>query len=186
VSAEHKRFLVAELMRIDANVLARCNCAIAGGAVRDVEHGVPFKDVDVAFWNMSIPEFLETWRQYFDRCPHPVVINGENFGMASVGGDDPRLQTVFQFRLLGTPVGDVDVDWLLYGPQFRTLQDVLDSHDHTISQYGMWFDEEFSSHIAYFGKDIGHCYRLRQDVSDQRVARVKEICAALNWSYNGS
>jgi hypothetical protein len=186
MSAMHKQFLVAELMRTDANVLARCNCAIAGGAVRDVEHDVPFKDVDVAFWNMSIPEFLETWRQYFDRCPYPVQIDAESFGMVSVGEDDPRLQTVFQFKLLGTPVGDVDVDWLLYGPQYRTLQDVLNTHDHSISQYGMWFDEDFSSHVKYFGKKVGHCYRLRSDLTDDRVICVQATCAKLNWSYNGS
>lgn len=184
MSAEHKRFLIAELMRTDANVLARCNCAIAGGAVRDVEHGVPFKDVDVAFWNMSIPEFLETWRQYAARCPYPMVIEGST--EASAEGDDSRVQSVLQFTLLGTPVGDVSVDWLLYNSEYRTLQDVVGSHDHSISQYGMWFDEHFSSHIKYFGKEVGQCYRLRPDVTDERLARVKATCEKLNWSYNGS
>lgn len=184
MSKEHKQFLLDELLRVDANVLARCNCAIAGGAVRDVQHGVPFKDVDVAFWNMSIPEFLETWRQYFDRCPYPVQINGRT--QASTEGDDSRVQTVLQFTLLGTPLGDVEVDWLLYNREYRTLQGVLDSHDHSISQYAMWYDEEFAHHVGYFGKEEGHCYRLRPDISDERVLRVENTCAKLGWSYNGS
>lgn len=186
MSDKYKSFLLEELLRVDANVRPHCNCAIAGGAVRDVQHGVPFKDVDVAFWNMSVPEFLETWRQYFDRCPYPVQIDARSFGEASLLADDARLQTVFQFKLLGTPMGDVDVDWLLYGEQFRTLQEVLDSHDHSISQYAMWYDEEFAHHVGYFGKEAGHCYQLRPDVSDERVTCVRNTCVKLGWSYNGS
>lgn len=184
MSKEHKQFLLDELLRVDANVLACCNCAIAGGAVRDVQHGFPFKDVDVAFWNMNPAEFLETWRQYFARCPYPVKIDGCT--QASAEGDDSRVQAVLQFTLIGTPLGDVEVDWLLYNQEYTTLQEVLDSHDHSISQYGMWYDEEFDHHVGYFGKEVGHCYRLRPDISDERVTRVKETCVKLDWSYNGS
>lgn len=160
------------------------DCALTGGCIRDLYHGVDYKDVDIAFWGLPkkpwnvialLAEEIE--KLGFRRAERP-----EDATKQPSDADADRVDSVITFE---SGCGET-VDVLFYSHQHHTLKDVLDSHDHTISQFAAYLDRGNEVRYVYRNSHfMGKCHRLRDNVSAERIQRVWYTSQKLGWQYVG-
>lgn len=166
----------ATLLRIDSCLVRPAGVMLAGGAVRDAHFGVKPKDFDFTFYNCTVVQVQECLRQFAARSPY--VVECETFDHYD-GGDD-RLLTVVKVTEWRDHV-PYCMDWIVYNA--GTCEAVLESFDHSINQFYMRYDSNFSLHIGHHG-EWGVCTRnANATCPDERAARMQELARQIDWEY---
>lgn len=190
----------ARVLAAASRVLPHGSYGICGGAVRDLAHGQPYKDIDLAVWGdttaTQFDDVIQHLREEFgednvaimDEFCHEATIQ-----YAADLGLDPdvanRLEYVTKLTVYDEDQDkQFDLDVLHYGKHHRSLVDVLRTHDHSISQYGAVLEQDKRWVDLYWLADHepGKCYQLREDVSVDRLNRVMATCERLGWVYVGA
>lgn len=165
---------------------------LAGGCVRDQLLGRHPKDIDlvvVGAREVQVLEIINHCNDFFDsvRNSHELAKVYARDGMSDYAskfpGEEDRFHAIAQYEPMHD--GGLPVDVLIYADRIRTLADVTDSHDHTINQFVAWITIQGLFQAEYFGNITawGTCLQLRPHVTDERIKRVKQICAELGWTY---
>lgn len=174
--ADWTREQAATLLRIDSCLVNPASVMLAGGAVRDAHFGVKPKDFDFGFYNCTVAQVQECLRQFAARSPY--VVECETFDQYD-GGDD-HLLTVIKVTEWRDHV-PYCMDWIVYNTGIREA--VLESFDHSINQFFMRYDSNFSLHIGHHG-EWGVCTRNTGTYcSPERVERFKEMARIADWEY---
>jgi hypothetical protein len=177
-NAEWTREQAATLLRIDSCLVQPAGVMLAGGAIRDAYFGVKPKDFDFVFYNCTSEHVLECLRQFTTRSPYAV----ETEFFDQYDGGDGRLIGVIKVTEWRDHV-PYCMDWILY--RACTRAEVLESFDHSINQFYMQYDSNFSLHIGHHG-EWGVCTRnTGADCSPERVERFKEMARIADWEYVG-
>lgn len=165
--------------------------ALVGGVVRDQLHGKIPRDIDIALIG-STPELVDHaieilgelgWeiREMFDRDETKKYT--ERFP-----DEEDRFQSIIKMHRVYQGVGvPTHLDLLVYHERYEAIQDALDSFDHNIGQFAAWIGLDGKIEADFLGdpERIGWCIQLRKHVGAERIARVQEICANLQWDYVG-
>ncbi len=165
---------------------------LAGGCVRDQLLGRHPKDIHVVIVGVHedlVLEVINHCSMFFAdaRNSHEMAKVYARDGMSDYAskfpGEEDRFHAIAQYEPMHD--GGLPVDVLIYADRIRTLADVTDSHDHTINQFVAWLDHRGAFQAEYFGniKTWGTCLQLRPHVTEERIKRVKQICAELGWTY---
>lgn len=168
--------------------LGICTPALTGGVVRDQLHGLVPRDIDLAVVDLDpdlVGEVLDAlgelgWEthQHFDR-------DEENNYADQFPGEEDRFDHIFKMRRLGDGNKVEHLDLLVYAAQIDTIQQMIDSHDHNVSQFAAWIDPASQLVADYRGdrSTFGVAHQIRPNVNAARIERVKEIALALGWGW---
>lgn len=168
--------------------LAICTPALTGGVVRDQLHGLVPRDIDLAIIDLdpeAVTEVLDVlgelgWEthQHFDR-------DDENNYADQFPGEEDRFDHIFKMRRLGEGGKIEHLDLLVYAAQIDTIQLMIDSHDHNVSQFAAWIDVASQLRADYRGdrETFGVARQIRPHVNAARIERVKEIAMTLGWGW---
>jgi hypothetical protein len=166
---------------------------LAGGCVRDQLHGRHPKDIDlvvVGAHEAQVLAIINNCTTFFDSVrgsSHELIKlydrDDKNDYTDKFPGDEDRFHAIAQYAPMHE--GGLPVDVLIYADRIRTLADVTDSHDYSINQFVAWLDHRGAFHAEYFGSvpSWGTCVQLRPHLTEDRIKRVKQICAELGWTY---
>lgn len=171
--------------------------ALAGGCVRDQLNALEPRDIDLCVINARpcTAERLGTESELYDLLTNAgydlekVYSDDEAETYATrFPGDEDRFDTICKYRPEDLEAcGHYPLDVLFYNERYKTIADIAASHDHTINQFAAWFDADDKLQWKYFG-DVtgwGFCMQIRNGITDERRARVVEICKDIGWTYAG-
>lgn len=173
----------------DAGIPLGVNVFLSGGFVRDVANGRKFKDIDFAVVNSTgCPSVTETLTAVIEGLPGgyelaKVYDRDDSCSYTEKFPDEEdRFLEIRQFASTAEALPPIDL--LFYTDSFRSIDAVMDSHDHSINQYAAWHGP-FGVVAGYFGDKHGKCFQIRKGVLPDRIEYVKTICAELGWTYDG-
>lgn len=165
------------LLRVDM----RATAYLTGGCLRDAWHGVPHKDVDIAIVNLPVAFMAGRLQHELEAIGFTPRTTRDKEELAPSDSDEVRVQYVKSYVYSAT--GEV-VDILVYAPSFCTLRDVLLSHDHNINMFGGQIEDDGTIGVYYPWHYMGHCYRMREQVSESRIEYIQHVAARLGWGYH--
>jgi hypothetical protein len=182
-----------ELRALTAAVGSVASLALTGGCIRDAWHGVDHKDIDVAIFGiqegtysairLAVLNLASQGWAIVNRAESPTPWDEmEDYDNSCDDNNGVRLLEVLSLR---TPDGAA-VDVLLYNTHFESIEQVLRSHDHTLSQFCARI-EPAGSIEAYYLNDyfMGYCWQVRNEVNMARKEHQRTKCAQLLWTYCG-
>lgn len=182
--------------------------ALAGGCVRDQLNALEPKDIDLVVIG-AVPFNAETHERGTEAVLYDLItyygydqVEHFNRDMADsyatrFPGDEDRFDAIVKYESRRILAGEDDLqflagngfplDVLFYNERYKNIADIAASHDHSINQFAAWIDEAGKLQWKYFG-DVdgwGYCMQIRNGVTDERRARVAQICSAIGWAYAG-
>jgi hypothetical protein len=156
--------------------------ALTGGCLRDAYHNMPHKDIDIALYgNVSEATRKRLFTELIARGYQCTCERGDGVNVEPSDADSDRIDHVMQFQ---TPTGE-RLDILCYTEEYCSIKQVLESHDHTISQFTAMMDMANQELFVYYLHEVGmgRCYQVRDNVCDKRIAHIEQTCKRLGWSY---
>lgn len=119
---------------------------IAGGAVRDLVHSKPFKDVDLEVLNHGIDNDMLISDWVCDVYNNLISIGADNILLNSSSCEDlvdSELLVVIKFTYRGT-----DFDLLVQSSDPKTPEEAVSVYDMTINQYSL-YNGEVKNHAGF-------------------------------------
>lgn len=189
------RHLTERLRERHPNVIL----ALAGGCVRDQLNANFPRDIDLCVLNpvaTDVEQGIEGTDSIlfdllqdhgYDLLEHINKDMLDSYA-ARFPDDEDRFEIILKFESHDHDLnGDLPLDVLFYNPQYKTIADIAESHDHSINQFAAWIDEAGELQWKYFGdvEGWGFCMQIRKNVTEERRVRVGEICTELGWMYAG-
>tara|TARA_R110000850_G_scaffold205499_3_gene331655 strand:- start:1381 stop:1908 length:528 start_codon:yes stop_codon:yes gene_type:complete len=146
------------------------NIAIAGGYPRDIALGRTPKDLDLVSWSEN--GNFKNWHDFEEELKaNDLVIESWDLNPPSAV-DDTRVESVLKLK------GNIDV--ILWGSQYGSLEEVVDNFDFNINQWVL-----FKHGPIFLGKNYKVLTQLcgfEYTVSEDRVLKMINIAKELNWS----
>lgn len=170
---------------------------LAGGCVRDQMNALEPKDIDICIIGArpNTPERQGTESDIYELLTNYGYELDEIFSdddaesyAKRFPGDEDRFDTICKYRSEDLDFnGHYPLDVLFYNERYKTVADITASHDHTINQFAAWIDEAGELQAGYLGdvEGWGFCQQIRNGITDERRARVVEICKTIGWAYAG-
>lgn len=155
--------------------------ALAGGCVRDLIHNKVPRDWDVLLWGIDLCE-LEDIVESLRRVGWRVTqVHGLGYGGGEPDGSE-RVHSVVEMAR-----GSAELDLILYGQNYQTLESCLLAHDFNINAVAhtlSWVNEEEPpTEQTWFAYDLADWGTLRQtrEVLPERAAKVMQYAKDLGW-----
>ena len=150
---------------------------IAGGYPRDLYFGIEPKDMDIAVFNHT-QEAVDRLREFLLKHKMEGV---EHTNGASMANEDIRIDLVISTN------DDYAYDFIFWGKQYTTWQDVIAQFDVNLNQFILRLGSDYVEPI-YCGTDFGNLVEIRGDIpttaTDHRRYKMQQKALSLGWEVD--